>query len=95
VGTVASDHDRDAGTAAARFSGFGEDAPLDLGGWTPGMLDQLRELVVSGRFHDWSDTLARVDNCARPIRLRGTSERIDALTGEVLASYSSWEPAGQ
>jgi hypothetical protein len=59
------------------------------------MVEQLRDLVVSGRFDDWSDALAQVGNCAHPIQLRGTSERINSLTGEILSSYSSEaEPLG-
>ncbi|GAA1826975.1 hypothetical protein JOF54_001841 [Microlunatus capsulatus] len=45
--------------------------------------------LVSKDFGAWADTLARVGNCVRPVRLRGTSERIDPATGEVLSSFSS------
>ena len=45
--------------------------------------------LVSKDFGAWADTLARVGNCVRPVRLRGTSDRIDAGTGEVLSSFSS------
>ena len=45
--------------------------------------------LVSKDFGAWADTLARVGNCVHPVRLRGTSERIDPATGEVLSSFSS------
>jgi hypothetical protein len=45
--------------------------------------------LVSKDFAAWNDALARVGNCVRPVRLRGTSERIDPVTGEVLSSFSS------
>jgi hypothetical protein len=77
------------------FPGFDEDAPLDLPPLSAGMERQIRELVVSRDFDAWSEALARVGNCARPIRLRGRSERIDATTGEVVSWYSSeLEPLG-
>jgi hypothetical protein len=54
---------------------------------------QVSRLVVarlmSKDFGSWNDALARVGNCVRPVRLRGTSERIDRTTGEVLSSFSS------
>jgi hypothetical protein len=79
---------------AAVFPGLGEDAPLAIP-FSPVVERDLRDLVVSGRFHAFADALFRVGNCARPIRLRGTSDRIDAATGEVLSSYdSASEPLG-
>ncbi len=45
--------------------------------------------LVSKDFGAWADSLARVGNCVRPVRLRGTSERIDPTTGEVLSTFSS------
>lgn len=45
--------------------------------------------LISKDFGAWNDALARVGNCVRPVRLRGTSDRIDAATGEVLSSFSS------
>jgi hypothetical protein len=77
------------------FPGLGEEAPLDLPPLSAGMEQQIRELLVSGDFDAWSEALARVGNCSRPIRLRGRSERIDTITGEVVSSYSSeLEPLG-
>ena len=61
----------------------------------PATEQQIRDLLVSRDFDAWSEALARVGNCSRPIRLRGRSETIDTITGEVLSSYSSeLEPLG-
>ena len=35
-------------------------------------------------FDAWSEALARVGNCAHPIRLRGRSETVDTATGEIV-----------
>ena len=77
------------------FPGHRDDAPLDLPPLTPRLEEQLRDLVVSRDFDTWSEALARVGNCARPVKLRGHSQRVDTRTGEMLSSYSSAsEPLG-
>lgn len=77
------------------FPRFGEDAPLDLPPLTAGIEQQFRDLVVSRDFDAWSEALARVGNCARPVKLRGHSQTVDMRTGEILGSYSSaHEPLG-
>ncbi|HET9826957.1 MAG TPA: replication initiator [Nocardioidaceae bacterium] len=77
------------------FPGFGEAAPLDLPSLSAAAEQQITELLVSDRFDAWSQALARVGNCARPIRLRGHSERVDTATGEIVSTYSSeQEPLG-
>ena len=64
-------------------------------GWSPQMLDQLQRMFSTNHFMSFVDALARVGNCAHPIRLRGSSMRIDPATGEILSSYaSSDEPLG-
>lgn len=73
----------------AAFPGHGEDAPLDLPPLTPRVEEQLKDLLVSRRFGAWSEALARVGNCAHPIRLYGTSQTVDTTTGQVVGSYSS------
>jgi hypothetical protein len=79
----------------ARFPGFGESAPLDLPPLSARTEQQITELLVSDRFDAWSQALARVGDCARPIRLRGHSERVDTVTGEIVSAYSSdEEPLG-
>ncbi len=77
------------------FPGHGEDAPLDLPPLTPRLEEQMRGLLVSREFDAWSEALARVGNCAHPVKLHGHSQRIDTRTGEILSVYSSAsEPLG-
>jgi hypothetical protein len=87
---------RDAGVRSERaFPGYGEEAPLDLPSMTPRLEAEVAQLMVSGGFEDWSTALARVGNCARPVRLHGQSLTVDATTGEVLSRYASTdEPLG-
>lgn len=75
--------------APSGFPGFAEDSPLDLPA-----LDEFARSGLVGRLRDGSmgafaETLAMVHNCARPVRLSGSSVTVDAATGEVLASFSS------
>lgn len=76
-------------TTWAGFPGFGHHAPLDLAALTPraeaGMLGRL----LNGSFDAWSQTAAAISHCAHPVRLTGTSTKIEPTTGEVLASFSS------
>ncbi|MBM7799359.1 hypothetical protein JOE57_002280 [Microlunatus panaciterrae] len=58
-------------------------------GWSPQMLDQLQRMCATNQFMPFVEALARVGNCAHPIRLRGSSMRVDATTGEILSSYAS------
>ena len=77
------------------FPGFGESAPLDLPPLSARTEQEVCDLLVSGRFDAWSQALARVGNCAQPIRLRGRSETVDTTTGEIVSTYSSeQEPLG-
>jgi hypothetical protein len=56
---------------------------------------QVAELLGSADFDGWSEALARVGNCSKPIRLLGSSQTVDTTTGEVVAEYSSeHEPLG-
>ena len=71
------------------FPGFGDQAPLDLPPLSAQTEQQIAELLVSSRFDAWSKALSRVGDCARPIRLRGQSERVDIATGEIVSTYSS------
>ncbi|WEV77731.1 hypothetical protein O9K63_14215 [Janibacter cremeus] len=84
-----------AGTSHGGFPGYGDASPLDLDhvGATAqaGMVDRL----LGGTFEAWSDAAARVGHCAQPIKLVGSSSRVDRATGEVVSSYSSaQEPFG-
>jgi hypothetical protein len=79
----------------AVFPGHDEDAPLDLPPVTEAVQLQIRDRLVSPGFDAWSEALARVGNCSRPIRLHGSSQTVDAATGEILSAYSSRdEPLG-
>jgi len=73
----------------AGFPGHSDEAVLDLGTLTPAVRQQVLDRILSRDFSAWADSLARVGNCAHPVRLRGSSDRIDRVTGEVLSSFSS------
>jgi hypothetical protein len=82
---AAADHDH-----AWRQDDDGSDrGVLNLDHLSPEVSRQVVARLMSKDFSAWAETLARVGNCVRPVRLRGTSERIDAATGEVLSSFSS------
>jgi len=77
------------------FPGFGESAPLDVPPLSKRTEQEVCDLLVSGRFDAWSQALARVGDCAQPIKLRGRSETVDTTTGEIVSTYSSeQEPLG-
>jgi hypothetical protein len=65
------------------------EAVLDLGTLSPQVRQQVLDRLLSKDFGVWADTLARVGNCVRPVRLRGSCDRVDPATGEVLSSFSS------
>ena len=82
-------------TAAAGLVGFRAEPSLDLHGLGPEVRQQVRQRLLSPDFDAWSATAARVGFCAHPVRLQGSSTRVDAATGEVASSYSSAdEPLG-
>lgn len=58
-------------------------------GWSRQMLDQLQRMISTNQLMPIVGALARFGNCAHPIRLRGSSMRIDQQTGEILSSYAS------
>ena len=77
------------------FPGYSDDAPLDLGSLGAAARQGVVDRLVGGTFDAWADAAARVGHCAHPIRLVGSSRRVDRATGEVLSSYSSaHEPFG-
>ena len=81
--------------SSSRFDGYGEDSTLDLGDLSDRTARQVCDRLLSREFGDWATTVARVRNCAHPIKLRGSTETIDSATGEVLSSYhSADEPFG-
>jgi hypothetical protein len=56
---------------------------------------QVSDRLLAPDFDAWSEALARVGNCAHPIRLSGHSHTVDPTTGEILANYTSTsEPLG-
>lgn len=42
-------------------------------------------------FHRWKEMVASTRGCSAPIRLVGSSATVDAATGEVLSTYSTWD----
>lgn len=72
----------------AHFDGFGEASPLDLD-LSPRMAAQLLDRVKDGTFDAFATAAAHVGHCAHPIRLSGSTTRIDAHTGEVLSVFRS------
>ncbi len=66
------------------FPGFGESAPLDLPPLSSRTEQDVCDLLVSSRFDAWSQALARVGDCAQPIKLRGRSETVVTTTGEIV-----------
>lgn len=76
----------------ASFAGHGEGAPLDVSDIDPAAI---AARFRDGTIHDLENALARVGNCAHPIRLRGSSHTIDRRTGEVLSAFDSRHLPGQ
>jgi len=80
---------------AHSFPGYGEGAPLELPS-TPDVQASILSRFLDGTHHALSDALVSVGNCARPIRLTGSSATVDAATGEVVSSFSSADaPLGE
>lgn len=80
-------------TVLPDFPGHDENHPLDLPPLTGRQEEQLRDLITTRTFTRFTEALAKVGNCAHPIRLVGHSRRVDTRTGEVLSSYSSADEA--
>lgn len=76
----------------ASFAGYGEGAPLDVSDIDPAAI---AARFRDGTIHDLGDALARVGNCAHPIRLRGSSHTVDRTTGEILSAFDSRHLPGQ
>jgi len=77
------------------FAGHGEGAGLDLSGISTSTEAQIIARLLSPQREAWAETLAKVGNCAHPIRLHGASTTIDATSGEILGTYTSEsEPLG-
>ena len=82
-------------TLPGSFPGWGDIAGLDLPALSADAARQVCDRLMSRDFDAWSEALSRVGNCAHPIRLQGSSQTVDKMTGEIVASYSSSdEPLG-
>ena len=66
-----------------------DDAVLDLGTLSSQVRQQVLDRLPAKDSGVWADTIARVGNCLRPVRLRRCSDWLDPRTGEVLSSFSS------
>lgn len=78
-----------------RFRGHGPDAPLDLGDLRGAEVDSIVGRLSDGTMPALADTLAKVGNCAHPVRLVGGSEIVDLCTGEIVDTFRSVdEPLG-
>lgn len=85
----------DNATGFQRFSGYGENAPLDLDLSSAAVARQIAKRMLSPDFDDWSEAVSRVGFCLHPIHLVGSSTTVDTATGEVLSVYASdHEPMG-
>ena len=71
------------------FPGFGDTAPLDIAEFSSATTEALIQRIADGSFDAWADTAARVGYCANPVRLVGSSNTVDAATGQVLDTFSS------
>ncbi|GAB3881077.1 replication initiator [Terrabacter terrigena] len=67
----------------------GEGQPLDLGHLDAATEAQVIARLLSRDFDAWSEAASRVGHCAKPVRLHGHCDTVDAATGEVLSSFSS------
>ena len=72
----------------AVFEGFGDTAPLDLD-LGPHAADELLARIHNNTFDAFADTAASVGYCSHPVRLTGSTTRIDTTTGEVLSEFRS------
>lgn len=77
------------------FRGHGPDAPLDLSDLTQAAAASIVRRLSDGTMPALPDTLAKVGNCAHPVRLVGRSDTVDLRTGEIVDTFRSVdEPMG-
>ncbi|MDO7868529.1 replication initiator [Nocardioides jiangxiensis] len=69
--------------------GLAGDAIPDLPRLSHTEQDRFLEQLRSQSVGDFADALAKVGGCSHPIRLVGSSMRVDAATGEVVSSFAS------
>lgn len=72
-----------------RFRGHSPDVPLDLGELTPADVGSITGRLADRTMPALADTLTRVGNCSRPIRLVGHSDTVDTRTGEIVETFRS------
>ena len=75
--------------SGATFWGFDPDVPLDLGDLGRDAYESIQARLADRSMPALSETIARVGNCSRPIRLSGHADTVDAATGEVVESFAS------
>jgi hypothetical protein len=77
------------------LTGYTPSPALELAPLSEDTARQVSDRLLAPDFDAWSEALARVGNCAHPIRLSGHSHTVDPTTGEILANYTSTsEPLG-
>lgn len=64
---------QDTATGFQRFTGYGENAPLDLDLSSAAVARQIAKRMLSPDFDDWSEAVSRVGFCLHPIHLVGSS----------------------
>lgn len=69
------------GHAGAHFEGFGEAAPLGLD-LSPRAQAAMLARIKDGTWDAFATAAAHVGHCAHPIRLTGSTSRIDAQTAK-------------
>ncbi|WP_309063306.1 replication initiator [Streptomyces sp.] len=73
----------------AGFWGHSPEAPLDLADLTRAEVESIASRLADRSMPALTDTLARVGNCAHPVRLVGRSDTIDTRTGEIVDTFRS------
>lgn len=77
------------------FPGFGPDTPLDLADLVASEVASIVGRLADGTMPALAATLAKVGNCAHPVRLVGSSETVDTRTGEITTFRAVDEPMGR
>jgi len=78
-----------AGVGETGFWGHSPEAPLDLPDLTSAEVQAIAGRLADRTMLALADTLARVGNCSRPVRLVGRSDTVDVRTGEIVETFRS------
>ena len=78
-----------AAMTGAGFWGHSPEAPLDLGDLTAAQVQAMAGRLADRTMPALGDTLAKVGNCSRPVRLVGRSDTVDMSTGEIVETFRS------